>query len=80
MSPQMMPCSQVIERERHRWMPFRRAWSKEDQEAFDRMFASAKPQVQVEVHLGRPWRLEAGLILSPRSAFILKIMIAVKYF
>ena len=54
--------SQRIGRERRRWMPFRRALSTEDQEAFDRMCADAKPQVQVEVHLGRPWRFEAVLM------------------
>jgi hypothetical protein len=62
MSPQMMPFSQMIEQERHRWMPFRRALSKEDQEAFDRMCACAKPQVQAEVLLGRPWKFEAVLM------------------
>ena len=54
-----MPFSQVIEQERRRWMPFRQAWSKEDQEVFDRMFACAKQQLQAEVRLGRPWRFEA---------------------
>ena len=62
MSSRMMPYSQVIEQERRRWMPFRRAWSKEDQEAFDRMFACATQQVQAEVQLGRPWRFEAVLM------------------
>jgi hypothetical protein len=37
MSPRMRPFSQMIEQERRRWMPFRRALSKEDQGAFDRM-------------------------------------------
>jgi hypothetical protein len=36
-----MPFSQLIEQERHKWPPFRRVLSKEDQEAFDRMFACA---------------------------------------
>jgi len=31
-----MPFSHVLESERERWKPFRRALSKEDQEAFDR--------------------------------------------
>jgi hypothetical protein len=43
-------------------MPFRRALSKEDQEAFDRMFACAKQHVQAEVLLGRPLRFEAVLV------------------
>jgi hypothetical protein len=58
----MMPFSQVIERGKRRWMPFQRALSKEDQEAFDRMFACAKQQVQEEVLLGRPWGFEAVLM------------------
>jgi hypothetical protein len=57
-----MPLSQVIEQERRRWIPFRQALSKEDQEAFDRMFACAKRQVQTEVQLERPWGFEAVLM------------------
>jgi hypothetical protein len=48
----MMTFSQVIEQERRRRMPFRRALSKE---AFDRMFECARQQLQAEVQLGRPW-------------------------
>jgi hypothetical protein len=58
----MMTFSQVIERERHRWVPFQRALSKEDQEAFVRMVACAKQQLEAEVMLARPWRFEAVLI------------------
>jgi hypothetical protein len=58
----MMPLSQMIEQERRKWMPFRRALSEEDQEAFDRMFACAKQQLQAEVQLGRPWKFEAVLM------------------
>jgi hypothetical protein len=50
----MMTFRQVIERERRRWLPFRRALSKEDQEAFDQMFACAKQQIEAVVQLGRP--------------------------
>ena len=38
------------------WMPFRRASSKEDREASDRMYACAKPQLQAVVQLERSWR------------------------
>jgi hypothetical protein len=41
MSPRMQPFRQLIEQERRRWMPFRRALSKEDQAVFDRMLAEA---------------------------------------
>jgi hypothetical protein len=53
MNPRMLPFSQLIEPERRRWMPFRRALSKEDQEAFDRLFTYAKQQHQAAVQLGR---------------------------
>jgi hypothetical protein len=59
MSPRMMSFSQVIEQERRRWLPFRHALSKEDQEAFDRMFACAKRKLEAEVQLGRRWTFEA---------------------
>jgi hypothetical protein len=41
MSPRMLSFSQVIEQERRRWVPFRRALSKEDQAVFDRLWACA---------------------------------------
>jgi hypothetical protein len=62
MSPRMLPFSQVIEQERRRWMPFRRALSKEDQAAFDRMFVCATQQLPAEIRLGRPWTFEAVLM------------------
>jgi hypothetical protein len=55
-SPRMMPFSQVIEQKWRRWMPFRRALSKEDQETCDWMFACAKLQLQAEVPLEWPCR------------------------
>jgi hypothetical protein len=62
MGPRILPFSQVIEQERRRWMPFRRALSEEDQEAFDRMFACALQPLQAEVPLGRPGRFEAVIM------------------
>jgi hypothetical protein len=38
----VMPYSQVMESERERLKPFRRTLSKEDQQAFDRLFDRAK--------------------------------------
>jgi hypothetical protein len=40
-------------------MPSRRALSKEDQSAFNRLFACPTQQLQAEVPLERPWRFEA---------------------
>jgi hypothetical protein len=62
MNPRMLSCHQVIAQERRRWMPFRRALSKEDQESFDRMCAEATQPLQTEVSLGRPWRFEVVLM------------------
>jgi hypothetical protein len=62
MSPRMQPFSQVIEQKRRRWMPFRRALSREDREAFDRMFACATQPLQAGVPLGRPWRFDVVLM------------------
>jgi hypothetical protein len=57
-----MPFNQVIEQERRMWVPFRRALSKADQAAFDRMFACATQQLQAEVQLGQPWTFETVLM------------------
>jgi hypothetical protein len=62
MNSRMTTFGQMIEPERRWWMPFRRALGKGDQEAFDRIFACAKQQVQAEVLLGRPWKFEAVLM------------------
>jgi hypothetical protein len=62
MSLRMLSFSQFIEQERRRWVPFRRARSREDQEAFDRMFAYVTQSLQAEVQLGRPWRFEAVIM------------------
>ncbi|HSF32820.1 MAG TPA: hypothetical protein VLK82_20405 [Candidatus Tectomicrobia bacterium] len=53
MRPRSMPFSQVTTQERRRWLRFRQALSKEDQEACDRMCAYAAQQPQAEVQLGR---------------------------
>jgi hypothetical protein len=58
MSLRVMPFGRLIEQERRRWMPFRRALAQEDQEAFDGTLACAKEQLQAEVPLGRPWRFK----------------------
>jgi hypothetical protein len=70
MHPRMLPFSQVIEQERRRWMPFRRALSKEDQEAFDRLFTYAKQQHQAAVQLGRSWRFEDEVTQSAAIAML----------
>ena len=49
----VMPYSQVMEFERERLKPFRRALSKEDQQAFDRLFDRAKMHTSAGVYMAR---------------------------
>ena len=52
------PYSQLIESERRRWAPFKRALPKADQATFDRLFDCAKLHVQARVIVSRPWPFE----------------------
>ncbi len=54
--------SQVMEAERERIRSFRRALSKEDQEAFDRLFNRAKFHIHAGVYQARAWPMETILI------------------
>jgi len=58
----VMPYSQVMESERERLNPFRRALSKEDQEAFDRLFDRAKKHTSTGVYMSHPWPMETNLL------------------
>ncbi len=57
----VMPYSHVMESERERLKPFRRALSKEDQEAFDRLFDRAKLHTSAGVYMSHPWPMETTL-------------------
>jgi hypothetical protein len=57
-----MSYSQVMESEREGLKPFRRALSKEDQQAFDRLFDQAKIHTSVGVYMGCPWPMETILL------------------
>jgi hypothetical protein len=52
------PFSQLIEYERRRWAPFKRALPKEDQAILDRLFDCAKLHIQAGVMVSRPWPFE----------------------
>jgi hypothetical protein len=52
------PFSQLIEDERRRWAPFKRALPKEDHAIVDRLFDGAKLHIQAGVMVSRPWPLE----------------------
>jgi hypothetical protein len=58
MGKTLPPFSQLIEAERRRWAPFKRALPKPDQAIFDRLFDCAKRHVQAGVMMSRPLALE----------------------
>jgi hypothetical protein len=62
MGKTLPPFSELIEYERRRWTPFRRALPKADQVLFDRLFDCAKLHVQAGVCQSRPLPLEAIIL------------------
>ncbi len=56
------PFSRVLEEEERSLKQFRRALRKEDQEAFDRLFASGKHHVAPSVYAGHPWPMDLILL------------------
>jgi hypothetical protein len=52
------PFSQLIEGERRRWVPFKRALPKADQAIFDRLFDCAKLHIQAGVMVSHAWPFE----------------------
>jgi hypothetical protein len=58
MGKTLPPFSQLIENERRRWAPFKRALPKADQAIFDRLFDCAKLHIQAGVMVSRPWPYE----------------------
>ena len=57
------PYSHVLEHERLWWAPFRRAWkTKEDQEAFDRLFDRAKYHTRAGVYQAHSRPMETILL------------------
>jgi hypothetical protein len=58
----IMPYSHVMESERERLKPFRQALSKEDQEAFARLFDRAKIHTSAGVYMANPWPMETILL------------------
>jgi hypothetical protein len=62
MGKTLPPFSQLIEGERRRWTPFKRALPKADQALFDRLFDCAKLHVQAGVVQSRAWPFETIVI------------------
>jgi hypothetical protein len=58
----VMPFSYVLEQEHGRWKGLRRGLSKEDREAFDRLFDRAKFHTAAGVYMAHPYPLETILL------------------
>jgi hypothetical protein len=58
----VMPFSFVLEEEHGRWKEFRKGLSKEDQQAFDRLFDRAKMHTSAGVYMSHPWPMETILL------------------
>jgi hypothetical protein len=58
MGKTLPPFSFLIEQERRRWTPFKKALPKADQALFDRLFDCAKLHIQAGVMVARPWAFE----------------------
>jgi hypothetical protein len=58
----VFPFSHVLESEHERCKGFRRPLSKEDQEAFDRLFDRAKFHTSAGVYMARSWPMETVLL------------------
>jgi hypothetical protein len=58
MGKTLLPFSSLIEQERRRWMPFKKALPRADQALFDRLFDCAKLHIQAGVMVARPWPFE----------------------
>jgi hypothetical protein len=58
MGKTLPPFSTLIEQERRRWIPLKKALPKADRPLFDRLFDCAKQHVQAGVMVARPWAFE----------------------
>jgi hypothetical protein len=62
MGKTLPPFSQLLEAERRRWAPFKRALPKEEQAAFDRLFDCTKLHIQAGVMVSRPWPFKTVVV------------------
>ena len=58
MGKTLPPFRPLIEQERRRWIPFKKALPKANQALFDRLFDCAKLHIQAGVMVARPWAFE----------------------
>jgi hypothetical protein len=62
MGKTLPPFSHLLEAERRRWAPFKRALPKEDQAIVDRLFDCAKLHIQAGVMVSRSWPFETVIM------------------
>jgi hypothetical protein len=70
MGKTLPPFSQLLEDERRRWAPFKRALPIEDHAIVDRLFDCAKLHIQAGVMMSRPWPFESiimAMFLEPQT-------------
>jgi hypothetical protein len=58
----VMPFSYLLEKEHGKWKEFRKVLTKENQEAFDRLFDRAKFHTAAAVYMSHPMPLETILL------------------
>jgi 3-methyladenine DNA glycosylase/8-oxoguanine DNA glycosylase len=58
MGKTLLPFSSLIEQERSRWTPFKKALPKADQALFDRLWDCAKLHIQAGIMVAHPWPFE----------------------
>jgi hypothetical protein len=58
----VLPYSHVLEKEKESWKLFRKAMSKDDQEAFDRLFDRAKLHTHAAVYQSHSFPIETILL------------------
>jgi hypothetical protein len=72
MGKTLPPCSQLIDGERRRWLPLKKALPKADHAIFERLFDGATLHTQAGVMMSRPWPCEtmvmAILLCSVRES------------
>ena len=72
MGKALPPFSQLIEGERRRWAPFKRALPKADQAVFDRLFDGATLHGHAGIWVSRPWASETmvmAMLLEQRQGW-----------
>jgi hypothetical protein len=58
----VLPYSHILEKEKESWKLFRKAMSKDDQEAFDRLFDRAKLDTHAAVYQAHSFPMETILL------------------